>query len=71
MSLFVTRQVVILRPLLNLPSIAIGTSVAVLAIPVAFLIVFFAVRYRAGARPDRSRPPETNMKLEMTWIIIR
>lgn len=43
---------------------------AAFAIPISVLIVFFAVKYRAGAKVDRTSPPETNLKIELTWIII-
>src|SRR5205823_893280 len=35
---------------------------------ICVLILTFAVRYRRGARVDRSHPPVTNLKIEMLWI---
>lgn len=43
---------------------------AAFAVPISILIVFFAVRYRVGAKVNRSSPPEMNMKIELTWIVI-
>ena len=43
---------------------------AAFAVPIAVLIVYFAVKYRAGARVDRSGAPDTSMKLELTWILV-
>jgi cytochrome c oxidase subunit II len=37
---------------------------------VGFLAVFFAIKYRAGNKVDRSRPMYENLKLELTWTII-
>jgi cytochrome c oxidase subunit 2 len=34
------------------------------------LVVFFAVKYRAGNKVDRSRPMYENLKLELTWTFI-
>lgn len=34
------------------------------------LVIFFAVKYRAGNKVDRSRPMYENIKLELTWSII-
>jgi cytochrome c oxidase subunit II len=33
-------------------------------------VIFFAVRYRAGNKVDRSRPMYENLKLELTWTFI-
>jgi cytochrome c oxidase subunit 2 len=40
---------------------------AFVAIAVAALIVFFAVRYRAGSKADRSNPPSRVRWIEITW----
>ena len=40
------------------------------AIPIAFLIVVFAIKYRRGNRVDRSNPLHESLKLELTWIVI-
>ncbi|MFN8489436.1 MAG: cytochrome c oxidase subunit II [Caldilineaceae bacterium] len=40
------------------------------AVPVAGLIIYFAVKYRRGSTADRSNPPEGNTMLETTWIVI-
>ncbi len=34
------------------------------------LLVFFSIRYRRGAQVDRSRPVDTDHRLELTWSII-
>jgi cytochrome c oxidase subunit 2 len=33
-------------------------------------VIFFAVRYRAGNKVDRSRPMYENLRLELTWTIL-
>lgn len=43
---------------------------AIFAIPVAILIVFFAIRYRRGAEVNRVWPNIARYKLELTWSII-
>lgn len=40
------------------------------AVPVAGLILYFAVKYRRGATVDRTNAPTENLKLETTWIVI-
>jgi len=40
---------------------------ALVAIAVAALIVFFAVRFRAGSKADRSNPPDRVRWIEITW----
>jgi cytochrome c oxidase subunit 2 len=40
------------------------------ALGVCVMIVFFSVRYRAGARIDRSHPPARKLALELTWTIL-
>lgn len=35
---------------------------------VVIMIVFFAVRYRRGRQVDRSDPPTTSMKVELSWV---
>lgn len=37
---------------------------------VGFLVIYFAVKYRRGAKVDRSRPHHENMPLEITWSVI-
>lgn len=39
-------------------------------IPIGFAIVYLAIKYRAGANVDRTNPPETDIRLEMTWIVV-
>lgn len=39
-------------------------------IPIAGAIIYLAVKYRAGVDVDRTNPLETDIKLEMTWIIV-
>jgi cytochrome c oxidase subunit 2 len=34
------------------------------------LVLFFAIKYRAGNKVDRSRPMYENLKLELTWTFI-
>lgn len=34
------------------------------------LIVFFAIRYRAGSPANRSAPPPNNRRLEIAWIVV-
>ena len=41
---------------------------AMFTVPVAVLIVYFAVKYRAGAKVDRTGQPHTDMRLEAAWI---
>jgi cytochrome c oxidase subunit 2 len=43
---------------------------AAFAVPISILIVYFAVKYRAGARVDRTAPPETDVRIEMAWIVV-
>ena len=43
---------------------------AIFAVPISILIVYFAVKYRTGARVDRTHPPHASMKLELAWIVI-
>ncbi len=40
------------------------------AVPVAGLIIYFAVKYRRGTDVDRTNAPNENLKLETTWIVI-
>ena len=40
------------------------------AVPVAGLIIYFAVKYRRGTVVDRTNAPLENLKLETTWIVI-
>ncbi|MDQ5851058.1 MAG: cytochrome c oxidase subunit II [Chloroflexota bacterium] len=40
------------------------------AVPIAVLIVYFAVKYRSGAKVDRTGAPHENMAIEMSWIVI-
>ena len=40
------------------------------AVPVAFLIVYFAIKYRRGKRVDRSNPLHESLRLELAWIIV-
>jgi cytochrome c oxidase subunit 2 len=42
---------------------------ALVAIAVAGLIVFFAVRYRAGSHADRSNPPTRARWIEIAWTV--
>jgi cytochrome c oxidase subunit 2 len=37
---------------------------------VGFAVVFFALKYKAGNKVDRSRPMYENLKLELTWTIV-
>lgn len=37
---------------------------------IAGLIVFFAVRYARGRKVDRTRPPESNLVLEIVWSTV-
>lgn len=39
-------------------------------IPIAIAIVYLAIKYRAGANVDRTNPLETDLRLEMTWIVV-
>ncbi len=40
-----------------------------MALVLAVLVIFFSVRYRAGARVDRSHPPSNARGLEATWTL--
>jgi cytochrome c oxidase subunit 2 len=44
-------------------------SVFFTVLVVAF-VIFFAVRYRAGSKADRSRPVYEDLRLELTWTFI-
>jgi cytochrome c oxidase subunit 2 len=35
---------------------------------ICFFILLFAIRYRRGAQVNRSRPPTTNLAMEILWI---
>jgi cytochrome c oxidase subunit II len=37
---------------------------------ICILILTFAIRYRRGARVDRSRPPLASRKMEVAWVIV-
>src|SRR6186997_541755 len=37
---------------------------------VALMVIILAVRYRRGAKVDRSNPPSHSTALELTWSII-
>lgn len=39
-------------------------------IPIAGAIIYLSIKYRAGANVDRSNPLETDIRLEMTWIVV-
>jgi len=41
----------------------------IFALPVAILIIYFAVKYRRGARVDRTGALHESTRLEMSWII--
>jgi cytochrome c oxidase subunit II len=40
------------------------------ALPIALLIVYFAVKYRRGSRASRAGQTGTSVKLELAWMII-
>jgi cytochrome c oxidase subunit II len=40
------------------------------ALAVAFLIVFFSIRYRKGSSADRSHAPTTGRRTEIAWTVI-
>ncbi|TCS39369.1 cytochrome c oxidase subunit 2 [Paucimonas lemoignei] len=40
------------------------------AFAVAFLIVWFSIRYRKGSRADRSHAPTTGRRIEVAWVIV-
>lgn len=35
---------------------------------VVVLVIYFSIRYRRGNRVDRSNPPVTNLRMELSWI---
>jgi cytochrome c oxidase subunit II len=37
---------------------------------VVILILYFSIRYRRGAKVDRSQPPTTSMKVELSWVFL-
>lgn len=51
--------------------LAVAAVCTVLAVGILCAIVFLLTRYRAGnPRPDRSDPPRSLLRLELTWIIV-
>jgi cytochrome c oxidase subunit 2 len=40
------------------------------AVPVVFFIIFFAIRYRAGSKADRSNQIHSSNKIEFTWAFV-
>jgi cytochrome c oxidase subunit 2 len=38
-------------------------------VAVMSVVVFFAIRYKAGSKADRSRPQHENLKLEIAWSL--
>lgn len=50
---------------LLLLALTIGFSVLVMA-----LVLFFAIRYRAGSRANRSNPKHHDLRIELAWTII-
>lgn len=49
--------------------LAVFLVTGLVALAVAGLIAFFAVRYRQGSAADRSAPPAGNRVLEIAWIV--
>ncbi len=49
---------------------AITALTVIFTLLVGILVAYFAVRYRAGNKVDRSRPQHENMPLELTWSVI-
>lgn len=43
---------------------------ALFAVPIAFLLIFFAIRYRQGNRVDRSGVVHGSLKVEIGWAVI-
>lgn len=49
--------------------VLVGMS-ALIAGSICLLIVVFGFRYRRGVRANRANAPTSNLKLELTWIIV-
>jgi cytochrome c oxidase subunit II len=49
---------------------ALTALTVVFTLIVGVLVVYFAIKYRAGNKVDRSRPMYENLRLELTWTII-
>lgn len=64
-----TRASTVAAPVDLLFNVILGIS-TVIAGSVCLLILFFAFKYRRGSRADRSNPPTSNLKLELSWIFI-
>jgi len=47
----------------------VGMS-ALMSALIAGLLIVFAIRYRRGASPDRTNPPEGSLTLELVWTLI-
>jgi cytochrome c oxidase subunit 2 len=50
--------------------LAVTILVSFVALAVAFLIVYFSIRYRKNSRADRSRAPAGGRRLEIAWTVI-
>src|ERR1700712_5203567 len=50
--------------------VALLVICGVMALTLAVLVVWFSIRYRAGANPDRSNPPSHANGLEAAWTIV-
>lgn len=50
-------------------AILIGIS-SFLIVMIAGLIIFFAIKYRAGSNANRDNPPISDWRLEATWVFV-
>jgi cytochrome c oxidase subunit 2 len=50
--------------------LALVLLTGVVSLAVAFLIVFFSIRYRKGSSADRSHPPARGRRIEIAWTVI-
>ena len=50
--------------------IALTVLALLFSVPVAVLIVVFAVKYRRGSSANRAHAPDGNLKLELLWIAV-
>ena len=69
LPLFPERASTFAGPVDTLYFILIGLAL-LFAVPVAALIIFFAIKYRRGSNADRSGAISQSTAIEVTWIVV-
>lgn len=67
---FLPEQASTIAPQMDLLFAALVGLAALFAIPIALLIIFFAIRFRRGSNADRSGQIHESLRVEITWAVI-